>query len=300
MTDFTTPSLSPAGLPISDDAGGFSQSVQWDWNRPDAVLSPYMIEGRWITNVQGSITVTAANDNVQPMHVRVGPPRNGLTTLGYVDPGQTETFAIDLPNLEQLIEPDVEWEPNGMRILGFHFTQGSNGTGYTINDLDVVITSTDEDPNALLVVADSPSLSSADIDVLRFDDMLQHVTVDGQLLTDWLQGGFTGTRQAVIQLEGSLQNGIGVSFNTVTDIYRLYLDEGDNPAPGTYTQPYRVRLYNVTGGGEGGEEVETEITSFASGSDLTGVVTFELTEGGGGGEGGCSIPVFSRTIPSCG
>ena len=118
-------------------------------------------------------------------------------------------------------------------------------------------------------------------------------------MTDWLQGGFSGQRQAAIQLDGALQNGIGVSFNTVTDIYRLYLDEGDNPVPGTYTQPYRVRLYTVGGGGEGGEEVVTEITSFASGSDLTGVVTFILLKGGGGGEGGCSIPVVSRAMPAC-
>ena len=294
MTIFTSPSLSPAELPISDDAGSF-QAVQWDWNRNDAVLSPHLIEGRWVTNVQGSVTVTAANDNGVPMEVRIGPPENGLQSVGYVDPGESATFAIDLPNLERLIGPDEDYGAGGMRMLGMYFFKPSPGTGYTIDALEAVFTTTDEDPNALLVEAGSPSLSSDNIDDLRFDNMLEHVTVDGQTLDQWLSSGY----QAVIQLEGSLQNGIGVSFNTVTDIYRLYLDENDNPAPGTYTQPYRVRLYTVTGGGEGGEEVETEIVSFASGSDLTGVVSFELIEGGGGGEGGCSIPVFSRAMPAC-
>ena len=270
MTDFTTAQLSPSALPISGDASPY-QAVEWAWFRGDTELQSLLLEGRWVTRIQGSVTVTAASDNIAPMLVRLYYPETGFENLGYVPPGEQAQFTFDATGLASFIGEDELFDPDpSMRMLALYFTQSEVGTGYTIEDLDVVFHTTDVDPNALLVIAANQTVESTQIADLEVADLFDLITVDDNPITEWLADSLNQNK-AVIELEGTRQPYIGVAFNEVASSYGLYLDPAGvdgEPTAGTYQQQYRVRLYLSTGGGDEGSGEETEITSINPSSDL--------------------------------
>lgn len=140
------------------------------------------------------------------------------------------------------------------------------------------------------------NLDSLVIGDLQVPDLFEFVTVGGVSLSNWLAAN--PDVHAHIELVGAQQPSIAVEFDHDTNSYGMSLDDDlPLPAPGTYSQPYRVRFY---------DDEEVQYTDFNGSSDYTGTVYFTLLEedggeGGEGGEGGpCpGIAYFSRTMPAC-
>ena len=285
MATWTVGPLAPLALPYADLGVGTAKSAYG--LQEDAAFVGEFDVGEFILSASGSITVQADADNINPMLVRVY-HRPGFTwhDLGMVAPGETETFAIEY----DVTPADSGLEASDNQIYNIYFRHDPTGGNvrYTITDLDLSFQVSDVAPSELLLVnAASPSNTSLDVSDLHISNMLSQVTVNGDPLSTWIAGA--GNRTANIELVGTPDPDIN-STSGSNGIATLALDT--DATPGTYTQPYRVRLYLITDGGEGGEGGQDEITDLNEASDTEGVVTFILTSEGGGG--GPSDPEGSR------
>lgn len=275
--------LSPLDTPASGDAGSFN-AAQHDWLRTDAPFAANIPAGYWVTRMVGSVTVTAADDNIASMLVRVyAPSSSGFSNLGSLAPGATQTYTFDIAVTPAQIAAD---DP----VLSFYFNQSQPGTGYTIEAVEATYTLSDVEPlDAPLLEVENVLLQSTDIADLAIADLLQYVTLApsaGYVLT--------------LERNGANAAQINDVFDSVTDTYTMQL--APSTAPGVYEQEYRARVFVEQTSGEGGSSELVEVTSFAEGSNAIATVTFELLEGGGGGEQpeGCtSVPTFMRSLPSC-